>query len=142
MVTEAYHRRRETDSLTQGNRIGSHEHVCTAILTDKSTECDRIVGVAQRRRYLSEKKLCFKCTGTRHWVAECRIVRSCQKCGARNHTSICDKGPQQMLLTTGEGAVMYPVVVVIVDDIKCRALLDTGAGSSYASAALVKRLGK
>ena len=46
------------------------------------------------------------------------------------------------MLTTGEGAVIYPVVVVMVDGIKCRALLDTGAGSSYASAALVKRLGK
>ena len=47
-----------------------------------------------------------------------------------------------MLLATGEGAVIYPVAVVDVYDIKCRALLDTGARSSYASAALVKRLGK
>ena len=38
--------------------------------------------------------------------------------------------------------MIYPVIVVIVDGIKYRALLDTGAGSSYASAALVKRLGK
>ena len=36
-----------------------------------------------------------------------------------------------------EGSMIYPVVVVVVDGIKCRALLDTGAGSSYASAALV-----
>ena len=79
-----------------------------------STECDKIVGVAHRWRYLSEKKLCFNYTGTRQWAAECRIVRSCQKCGARHHTSICDKEPQQMLLTIGEGAV----VVVIVDGIK------------------------
>ena len=47
-----------------------------------------------------------------------------------------------MMLVTGnhEGSVIYPVVVV--DGIKCRALLDTGAGSSYASAALVERLNK
>ena len=49
-----------------------------------------------------------------------------------------------MMLVTGdhEGSVIYPVVVV--DGIKCRALLDTGAGSShmYMSAALVKRLNK
>ena len=32
------------------------------------------------------------------------------------------------------------MVVVIVDGIKCRTLLDTGAGSSYVSAALVERL--
>ena len=40
----------------------------------------------------------------------------------------------------GKGAVTYPVVVVEVNGIRCRALLDTGAGSSYASAALIERL--
>ena len=46
-----------------------------------------------------------------------------------------------MLTATGEGTVTYPVVVVIVNDVKCRALLDTGAGS-YVSEALVRHLGK
>ena len=36
--------------------------------------------------------------------------------------------------------VTYPVVVVQVGGLKCRALLDTGAGSSYASAALLNRI--
>ena len=46
-----------------------------------------------------------------------------------------------MLVTDDhEASVIYPVVVVVVDGIKCRALLDTGAGSSYVSAALVERL--
>ena len=36
----------------------------------------------------------------------------------------------------------YPVVVVKVDGIKCRALLDTGAGSSYISATLSGKLNK
>ena len=49
-----------------------------------------------------------------------------------------------MMLVTDdqEASVIYPVVVVMVDGIKCRALLDTGAGSSYVSAALVERLNK
>ena len=34
--------------------------------------------------------------------------------------------------------MIYPVVVVEVEGIKCRVLLDTGAGSSYASAALLE----
>lgn len=35
----------------------------------------------------------------------------------------------------------YPVVVVVeVEGIKCRALLDTGVGSSYASAAVLDRI--
>ena len=41
----------------------------------------------------------------------------------------------------GDGPVVYPVVVVEVAGIKCRALLDSGAGSSYASAALLERIG-
>ena len=45
-----------------------------------------------------------------------------------------------MLVAQGEGKVIYPVVVVKAGGIKCRALLDTGAGSSYASAALLQRL--
>ena len=36
----------------------------------------------------------------------------------------------------------YPVVVVEVDRIRCSALLDTGAGSSNASAALISKLNR
>ena len=39
-----------------------------------------------------------------------------------------------------EGSVMYPVVVVKVNNITCRPLLDTGAGSSYTSSALLEKL--
>ena len=39
----------------------------------------------------------------------------------------------------GDGPVVHPVVIVDVAGIKCRALLDSGAGSSYASAALLER---
>ena len=34
----------------------------------------------------------------------------------------------------------YPVVIVKFQGIKCRALLDTGSGSSYASAATLDRI--
>lgn len=37
---------------------------------------------------------------------------------------------------------MYPIVVVEVEGIMCRALLDTGAESSYASATLIEKLNK
>ena len=37
---------------------------------------------------------------------------------------------------------IFPVVVVKVNGIMCRALIDSGAGSSYASANLVDALGK
>ena len=109
-----------------------------------STQCKKVPGLHQRRQILSDKKLCFNCTGTRHQARECHSKYTCQHCGGRHHTSICDRLPSnsQMMLATGEGSVIYPVVVVFVDGIKCRALLDTGAGSSYASAALIERLNK
>ena len=44
------------------------------------------------------------------------------------------------MLETGGGQVVYLVVVVDVDGIRFRALLDTGGGSSYASAALISKL--
>ena len=45
-------------------------------------------------------------------------------------------------MANSENSVKYPVVVVEINGIQCRALLDTGAGSSYASAALLDRTGK
>ena len=112
----------------------------------RSAECGKFPSISQRRRILSDKKLCFNCTGTRHQAQHCRSKNACQRCGSKHHMSICDRLPSnnQMMLVTGdhEGSVIYPVVVVVVDGIRCRALLDTGAGSSYVSAALVERLNK
>ena len=46
------------------------------------------------------------------------------------------------MAATGKGPVTYPVVVMSVGGIQCCALLDTGAGSSYASASLLHGLWK
>ena len=62
----------------------------------------------------------------------------------RHHTFICDRGNADNSMTgtqVGDGPVVYPVVVVEFAGIKCRTLLDSGAGSSYASAALLERIG-
>ena len=118
----------------------------------RSPEFKKVVSVSDRRRILGEKKLCFNCTGPRHKASECRSQQTCQHCKRRHHSSICDKRPneqegvkpqtEQMLVAKGENKVIYPIVLVKVDGIICRALLDTGAGSSYASGALVERLNK
>ena len=39
--------------------------------------------------------------------------------------------------SVGQGDVTHPVVVLLVDGVKSRALLDTGAGSSYVLAGLI-----
>jgi len=110
----------------------------------KSVDCDQVLSVQERKKILATKKLCFNCTGAKHRASDCRSKYKCQKCESKHHTSICDKEPtpQRMMLATGEGTVIYPVVVVLVEGIKCRALLDTGAGSSYASAALLQHINK
>ena len=38
--------------------------------------------------------------------------------------------------------MVYPVVIIEIEEVKCRALLDTGAGSSYASATLIDILNR
>lgn len=97
----------------------------------------------ERKKLLTHKRLCFNCTGTKHRAAECKCKNSCLKCGQRHHTPICS-GRNQLLITTEEkeGRVVYPVVMVSVEGVLCRALLDTGAGSPYASAALLAKLSR
>ena len=114
----------------------------------RAKDCTEVTDVGERRGILSNKKRCFNCTGSKHRANNCRNKTSCQKCQCRHHTSICDtrfdaKG-NPLLIATGAPTqeVIYPVVVVDVEGTKCRALLDTGAGSSYSSAALLDRLPK
>ncbi len=52
-------------------------------------------------------------------------------------------GNQQKLMTDGASDDgIFPVVVVKVNGVMCRALIDSGAESSYASANLVHMFGK
>ena len=97
----------------------------------------------ERKKLLAQKKLCFNCMGSRHRAAECKSSSDRQNCKLKHHTSICNK--QNLYLTATEndgGGLVYPVVLVKVEGVKCRALLDTRAGNSYASAALLNRLPK
>ena len=108
----------------------------------KSVNCKTVASVDERKRVLSNKHLCFNCTGTRHKAVDCRCRVVCEVCQKKHHTSICDRLGEQLMTATSAGktAVIHLVVVVKVQGVRCRALLDTGAGSSYASAALLKLL--
>ena len=44
------------------------------------------------------------------------------------------------MMAATEGSVIYPVVVLKVNNILCRALLDTGSSNSYASSAHLGKL--
>ena len=68
----------------------------------------------------------------------------CQLCSKRHHTSICGEQPRRgtMMSSFDDEKVVYPVVVVNIGGIECRALIYSGAASSYASAKLLDKLGK
>ncbi|XP_022797625.1 uncharacterized protein LOC111335895 [Stylophora pistillata] len=111
----------------------------------RSVNCTKVTETGKRRRILAEKRLCFNCTGGKHRADECKSRLRCQKCSRKHHTSICNARENEfnpLLVAAGmpNARVTYPVVVVEVEGVKCRALLDTGAGSSYASAALLNRI--
>ena len=46
-------------------------------------------------------------------------------CNGKHHNSTCDKLSNHLMLATSGGLVAYPVVVVEVDGIRCRALLNS-----------------
>ena len=78
----------------------------------------------------------------KHHAAECKSKMRCQKYRQKHHTSICNQGDQSLTATRNKVHFVYSVVKVSVEGVLCHALLDTGAGSSYASAALLERLPK
>ena len=117
------------------------------VVHHKPSECGKITSAADRKEFLSTKKLCFNCTGP-HRSSECQSTTTCQTCGKRHHTSIC--GLSKEVKTEGVLAVhqqenkevVCPIVLVEIDGIQTHALLDTGAGSSYASTKLINLLNK
>ena len=46
------------------------------------------------------------------------------------------------MLTTSRGSVAYPLVVIKVEGIICRALIDSGSGISYVSTLLARKINK
>ena len=88
-----------------------------------------------------EKQLCFNYTGKQHRASDCRSKRTCSTCNEAHYSSICSKPypsvPTMSSIDQGDAALL--VVVILVDGVKCRTLLDTGAGSSYESAGLMNQ---
>ena len=64
-------------------------------------------------------------------------------CKGSHHSFICDRETVETSIRAaqvGEGPVVFPIVVVEVSGIWCRALVDSEAGRSYASADLLKNI--
>ena len=68
-------------------------------------------------------------------------VIKCVNCNGKHHTPICEKS-SNVLFTTNDNHVTYPLVITDTEGIKCRALIDTGAGAPYTSSTLRNRINK
>ena len=105
-------------------------------VSHKSAECPKLKTSDERKTFLRDQKRCFNCTGSKHVAAKCKSRSNCAKCQGRHHTSICDKNqqsppPAEPGMTAVSDKVCHPVVIVKVNGVKCRALLDTGSTSTY-----------
>ena len=110
---------------------------------DKSSDCKTEKTVTERIKILSDKKLCFNCTGTKRRATECSSAKTCLKYKNKHHRSICDKlagSKSEPMLVTTEANVTYPVAIIKVNGVKCRALLGRGSGSSYISESFIDLL--
>ena len=54
------------------------------------TNCDNVTSVSERRKLLTQKQLCFNCTGLNHRAEECHCVTKCSHCQRRHHSLICE----------------------------------------------------
>ena len=114
-----------------------HACVYCDCVTHRSWECNRITLPADHRRVLKNKHLCFDCTGPQHNASQCRSRVTCLHCKQRDKAEGRDQhthseGVALTASLNGE-KVCHPIVLVSVNGVTCRALLDTGTTVSYAS---------
>lgn len=141
---------RDKSFFSRGNAAPTRGCVYCEEKDHRSFECKKVVSPAERKQKLQAKKLCFNCTGAKHQAVQCRSRATCFHCKRKHHSSICeDVGPLSTTepqrtvagTTTHEGEkVCHPIILVKVNGTVCRALLDTGATVSYASAFLLDLL--
>ncbi|XP_066932338.1 uncharacterized protein [Clytia hemisphaerica] len=106
----------------------------------KKNICTKVTDKVERRKILQNKRRCFNCTKSGHQASDCK-ARTCFNCRGKHHTSICDKKKEPGLTgSTAGDTVIYPIVQVKVNNVKCWVLLDSGTGSNYVSSTLAKRL--
>ena len=102
----------------------------------KSTECTKVKSANERKQILIKQRLCLNCSGASHRASDCPSKMKCLNC---EHT---EEEKKVILTASGNGEGVFPAVIVEVDGITWWALLDSGAGSSYASTKPINLLHK
>ena len=115
--------------------------MCTAIWTIiVPFECMKVITIVDRKEMIKKQKLCYDCCKFGHQATK-YSSKDCRKCGAKHHTSICDKinstkfeeDKLKSLGTFETQRLIYLTVICDVNGVKARALIDAGAGNSYIS---------
>ena len=111
------------------------------------SQCTKVAETGERRRILSEKRLCFNCTGGKHRADECKSRLRCQRCSRKHHTSICSARENEfnpLLVAAG-----MPNRARDISCCSCRgrgcemsSIVRYGRGKFYASAALLNRISR
>ena len=116
----------------------------------RSSDCRKVINIAQRREVLKKKRLCFNCTGFGHGASKCRS-RGCRKCNGRHHTSLCDatmggngepkhEQPEMGKRTIHPSTTLHATLMAMVNGIPARIMVDSGASSSYICTSLLTQL--
>ena len=118
----------------------------------RSSDCFKVLDIAQRKNILRSKNMCFICTNTGHLAAMCKS-RGCFNCGGRHHTSLCDsisekataalpnQAHEKGMRAKEEKTTIHATLMAKVNGIDARIMLDSGAGSSYICTSLLRKLG-
>ena len=152
--TEQHNRKRMPyNKLFQarGQEYRSKECVYWGNASHKPSECQKITGIDERKQLLVRNNMCFNCAMPNHRAVECFSKATCQYCHKRHHTSICDRkqtsangtdDKKTLMTASGSNEGILPIIPIKVDRIICRALIDTGPGSSHTSGKLIDLLKK
>ena len=129
----------EKRNLEKGKSFQTQQGLCLYCAKPdyRSADCKSVKTVIECWEILMDKKICFKSTGVKHRAAHYRS-RTYSNC--RNTPYKLSKNNSAPMLATTESTVIYPVVIIKVDGVKCRSLLDTVSRSSYASESLIDLL--
>ena len=155
VTTDRKNEHLKKDRILQTLQKQRKTHACIYYgdIVHKAAECQKVKDLIQRRNILNKKRLCYNCSGEDHRAIDYRTRWTCQHCKGKHHASICNdrskekeqetsekSSEEQPLCLAKDFQVVYPVVVVNLDGIKCRALLDTEARRSSISSSVANQL--
>ena len=78
-------------TLVSGNAPSSAVPCCYCNQLHLPVNCDTVTQVEVRRQSLRKSGRCYSCLRKGHLSRDCRSSNRCRTCGARHHTSICNK---------------------------------------------------